>query len=71
MRSPNRSCVKGPAIEFQRLPRRPSVCPNATVVPSSLVMLNLFQDEVVQFDHVCVLFKRHQLAVQLERTNVR
>jgi len=34
-------------------------------------MLNLFQNEVIQFDHVRVLFKRYQLMARLDEHNVR
>jgi hypothetical protein len=29
-------------------------------------MPNLLQYEVVHFDHICVLFRRHQLAVRMD-----
>lgn len=57
-------------IECQGLPRWLSICPNSAVVPSALVVLDFFQDEVVQFNHIHVLFKWHQLVVWSDGPNV-
>lgn len=47
--------IKGLLVLFQRLPRRPSIRADPTIVPSSLVVFLLLQDEVVQLNHICIL----------------
>ena len=43
--------------ECQRSPWWGSVCSDAAIVPGSLIMNSILQDDVVHLDHVCVLFK--------------
>ena len=43
------------ADEIERLPGLLGVCPDATIVPSPLLVHAVFQDEVIQFDDVGVL----------------
>jgi hypothetical protein len=45
-------------IVFERLPVRPSICSNATVIPGTLVVGGVFHDEMVDLDDICVLFQK-------------
>ena len=47
--------MKNLLVEIERLPRWPSVSADPTIVPRPLIIPNLLQYEVVQFDYVCVL----------------
>lgn len=49
-------------IVFERLPVRPGICSNATVIPGTLVVAGLFQDEIVDLDDVRVLFQTKSTA---------
>jgi hypothetical protein len=46
--------IKNFLVVLQGFPRWPSIRANATIVPSSLIGF-LLQNEVIQFDNVCVL----------------
>ena len=58
-------------VEFEWLPGWPSIHPNATVIPSLLVMLNLLQDELIQLDHIHVLINDISLEVLLLNSTQR
>ncbi len=47
--------IKELADEIERLPGLLGVCPDATIIPSPLLVHAVFQDEVIQFDDVGVL----------------
>jgi hypothetical protein len=47
--------IKDLLVEIKRLPRWPSVSADPTIVPRLLIISNLLQDEVVQFNYVGVL----------------
>ena len=42
-------------VEIERLPRWPSVSADPTIAPRPLVISNILQYKVVEFDYVCVL----------------
>jgi hypothetical protein len=41
---------------FRRLPLWLGIRPDAAVVPSALVILTLFENEVIELDDICILF---------------
>ena len=47
--------MKNFLVKIERLPRWPRVSADPTIVPRPLIVSNLLQYEVVQFNYVCVL----------------
>ena len=50
----------------KQFPSWPCVRRETTVVPSFLVVLDLLQDVIVQFDNICVLLKERQPVVPVD-----
>lgn len=61
--------IKNLLVEPEWLPRRLSVCSYSTVVPCLLFVFALLQDEVVQFDHICILFNESSTTIGCARAS--